>query len=546
MATIATHVGHALSQEHNIRDEKRTSKDGHIDKSKSHLNEVIKHEDIKDAYHRIFDVALEAYNARQKRADRKIEDYYKAVCENKQKHPAYEMIIGVYPEAGEKIDDKTGKEIMCRFVNSWQERNKNLELIGAYYHADEDGKPHIHIDFIPVGKGLSRGMSFQNAFDKALRQQGFEKKEAERDDNGKLTQAWETPQIAWERRENKALEKLCNEYGIKVSHPERGKKTKHLHTEEYKELEQVRKDLTAEKKTLADFRERNNLNATEFQEYFENIRQLKDETQEGGLLNRGKAIVPANLLKSFVKAYENMWERVNELVEKCQSMTEKVRRFDLLEEQAKNYNVVIERLTGERDKALKRAEEIGAEKDREYAVKINALNKTITANEEAHRTQLGLVEANNLTWRQKIERALGRYFDCSTVGLIQQLDIDDRLDLRERYVLPPDKTLENVRKVEFCKDKLVGDMYAKINLYGEDNKFYLLTDENYKTLASAFEPETIKPGCSFELGVIKTDSNGRAEFVFTSREQLDCSGGGGLTMCREVRKELERELQMQR
>ena len=48
------------------------------------------------------------------------------------------MIIGVYPDKeGLGIDEKTQREILKEFVDGWRERNPNLELIGAYYHADE-------------------------------------------------------------------------------------------------------------------------------------------------------------------------------------------------------------------------------------------------------------------------------------------------------------------------------------------------------------------------------------------------------------------------
>lgn len=39
-------------------------------------NIIYKREDIREKYHELFDNALEEYNSRQKRADRKINDYY--------------------------------------------------------------------------------------------------------------------------------------------------------------------------------------------------------------------------------------------------------------------------------------------------------------------------------------------------------------------------------------------------------------------------------------------------------------------------------------
>lgn len=46
------------------------------------------------------------------------------------------------------------KKILKDYVQDWKRRNPNLEMIGAYYHNDEQGKqPHVHIDYVPVAHG---------------------------------------------------------------------------------------------------------------------------------------------------------------------------------------------------------------------------------------------------------------------------------------------------------------------------------------------------------------------------------------------------------
>lgn len=212
--TISTHNGSAIRQEHNTRNPHVTGALDHIDGSGNY--EVWHHEPVRTSYHRLFDDALGRYNARQKRPDRRIKNYYSHIEKDAKKHPAYEMIIGIY----QGCDSKLGKEIMKEFVDGWQERNPNLELIGAYYHADEAGEPHVHIDYVPVAHGYQRGMDTQSALVKALEEQGFQKV-------GKRT-----AQIQWEARENKHLEELCQKAGLEVVHPREGKE--HLHTELYK------------------------------------------------------------------------------------------------------------------------------------------------------------------------------------------------------------------------------------------------------------------------------------------------------------------------
>ena len=232
--TISTHNRSSVARGHNIRKESIVSKEKHIDPNG--IYEIWHDEHPRDAYKRIFGKAVEEYNAKQKRADRRIKDYYNAIREDKARKCVYEMIIGVYgknEDGTSKCPRDIGYAIMKEFVDEWQIRNPNLELIGAYYHADEpDAEPHVHIDYVPKAHGYTNGMSVQNGLVKALGEMGFEKK-------GKAT-----AQILWEKRENEYLESLCNRYGFVVEHPQVNKGVEHLHTATYKaktELENTRR-----------------------------------------------------------------------------------------------------------------------------------------------------------------------------------------------------------------------------------------------------------------------------------------------------------------
>lgn len=233
--TISTHNGSAFSREHNRRNPSVVAKEAHIRADGTY--EIWKDESPQEAYKRIFGKAVEEYNAKQPREDRKIRSYYKKICDDKKKHPVYEMIIGIYgkDEEGNPICSKQdSKIIMKTFVDTWSDRNPNLELIGAYYHddeADEASGAHVHIDYIPVSSGYSSGLSIQSSISKALQQQGFVRQE-------KLTE-----QILWEARENQYLESLCAARGLKVFHKE--SKVEHLDTQIFKktrELEALKKE----------------------------------------------------------------------------------------------------------------------------------------------------------------------------------------------------------------------------------------------------------------------------------------------------------------
>lgn len=221
MVTISTHNGTSVAREHNIRNKKVVSKEPHI--APDGIYEIWIDEPVRQAYERLFGESVRKYNEKQTRQERKIKSYYNNICNDKKKHPVYEMIIGIYgkSEDGSSIcSSEQGKEIMHKFVSEWQERNPNLELIGAYYHADEEGEPHVHLDYVPVAHGYQKGMEIQNGLVKALGEMGFEKQ-------GKAT-----AQIQWEKRENDYLTSLCESVGLTVSHPK--SKKEHLETQVYK------------------------------------------------------------------------------------------------------------------------------------------------------------------------------------------------------------------------------------------------------------------------------------------------------------------------
>lgn len=66
-----------------------------IDTERTKFNTWYIHEDIRKVYHKLFDVALEEYNNKQKRNDRKIPDYYEKFRTSKQEKVFYEIIAQV-------------------------------------------------------------------------------------------------------------------------------------------------------------------------------------------------------------------------------------------------------------------------------------------------------------------------------------------------------------------------------------------------------------------------------------------------------------------
>ena len=231
--TIATHVGTKIARQHNIRDKRITDKEAHIDPNGKHEVWFNCNLTEKEAYHKLFDSAVAEYNSRQKRNDRKISDYYEKIKSDKQKHTAYEMIVSI-GNMDERIPEEVGYEILREFVEGWKEKNPNMYMFGCYYHADEQGVPHVHIDYIPVGTNYTRGMKKQVSSSKALEEMGF------------VTDTFKgTAQVKWIHSENERLETICNNHGVEVYHPQTGKE--HLEKDLYileKQADNLRTEIT--------------------------------------------------------------------------------------------------------------------------------------------------------------------------------------------------------------------------------------------------------------------------------------------------------------
>lgn len=166
---------------HNNREltekEFRSDAHKHIKREKSKYNIQIFKRDIKDVYHDLFDDALNAYNAKQKRKDRKIDDYYKHVQKSKNLDLQREFIVTVGNKADwEKLSFEEKQEVgeaLARYVRDFNERHDNMTIYNAIVHLDESGAPHAHFNVVPTATGYKNGLAVQPSFRKALEQEGF-------------------------------------------------------------------------------------------------------------------------------------------------------------------------------------------------------------------------------------------------------------------------------------------------------------------------------------------------------------------------------------
>lgn len=213
-----------------------------IDSSRTPNNIVFVQQALSDAYHQLFDEAVEKYNARQKRKDRKIGDYFEhlfnrppgksfIVNANKQKcfyeHLVY---IGTKKDSGIGTPDaEITKECLREYMEGFQERNPNFYVFNAVMHLDES-TPHLHIDYIPVGH-FKNGLEVRNAKNKALEEMNFGK-------DAKANNRWRLAE--WD-----ILKNICNAHGIEISEPKKSRGYSYT-VEEYGEYQDRINALNAE------------------------------------------------------------------------------------------------------------------------------------------------------------------------------------------------------------------------------------------------------------------------------------------------------------
>ena len=243
--TISAMVGQG-SVNHNSR--KFHAKN--TDPERSHLNITYCQENIKTVYHELFDEAPERYNAKQTRADRRIEDYYEKIRSGKQEKPFHEIILQVGNKDDMRADSDEGRlaaAVLDEYMSAFQERNPNLRVFSAHLHMDE-ATPHLHIDFVPFTTGSKRGLDTRVSLKQALAAQGF--KGGTRGD---------TEWSQWVRSEKEQLSAVMERHGIEWE--DKGTHDKHLSVLDYKKGQRAKEiaaleTVKAEKESQVESQER--------------------------------------------------------------------------------------------------------------------------------------------------------------------------------------------------------------------------------------------------------------------------------------------------
>ncbi|HFK1755205.1 TPA: plasmid recombination protein [Bacillus cereus] len=173
--SISFNQSHQSSLSHNNRENIHGNPG--IDPSRLEENIYFVQKDIRSVYKDVFQEAVDKYNEKQKRNDRKIKDYYDKIKKDIKTHEQRELVVAV----GEGKDDpkyrEAKKEALKQYAEAFQGRNPNLAVYNMVLH-DDEANPHLHINYVPNFES-SRGLMRRVGMDRALQQQGVQGKGTE-------------------------------------------------------------------------------------------------------------------------------------------------------------------------------------------------------------------------------------------------------------------------------------------------------------------------------------------------------------------------------
>lgn len=209
----------------------------HIDTERSDSNIYLVQEDIKKIYDEEFSEALKNYNNKQKRNDRKIDNYYEHISNSKKTAVQQEMIFQI--GTAEDFENENLREIAVGILketfDTFKDQNPQLKIFNAVIHNDE-ATPHLHVNFVPVATGYKRGLEKQVAFDKAILQQDSELNKTR-------------PFEDWREQQVSNIEKIMSEYSLERNLVGTNKISDVNHFKAIKETERQLKSLNQELQT---------------------------------------------------------------------------------------------------------------------------------------------------------------------------------------------------------------------------------------------------------------------------------------------------------
>lgn len=362
----------------------------HIIRERTKDNIVIKHSTIQEAYQEVFGESVEAYNAKQKRKDRKIDDYYLHVYHSKTLDLQREMIIGLgnkqdWDELGYEKKKEAGqliKEVIEDFI---KDKKDHIHVYNAVIHLDEAGAPHAHINFIPLAHGYKNGLETQPSWTKSLAQMGYPGKGRK-------------PFMAFRETEVERIGRIAKKYGIERK---LGETNDIADVRMYKKVKELEKQAKAKEAEIEGLE----------QDYSQKDRELKRQAQE-----------QAKVLDDFNKRLES---KVNE----------KEVELELLDSELAEKQAEAQGAGESAQRARQEAQEAQDKADRLKA-QIVETNQALSEKSELLNRQQAQLERNNRAIDEQIKQYEQNDYIEQRTRVLNDLEKASRVSYNDNHVRP--------------------------------------------------------------------------------------------------------------
>ena len=406
-----------------------------VDSERSKCNQIYVKESIKQVCHALFDEALEAYNAKQTRSDRRIDNYYEKIRTSKQEKLFHELIVQIGNRDDTNcsmVESVYAQLALEEYMMGFQERNPNIRVFNAVMHLDEE-TPHLHIDYVPFSSGNKRGLETKVSLKGALKAQGFV-------GTGRFDTEWKR----WVECEKHCLAEIMEHY--KMEWLQKGTHEKHLSVYDYEkkmrkaEIAELEQEISGQRDKI----ERQSLLMEVNEEALQSQEQILEENE-----------AKAEKIRQETEQAKEDWEKVQTDKDRVQDSYEFYKRLEKdTKERYELYHSWYE------DK--KKSYEEYAEKSSMFEEKVNSLEGQIKELEQRKSDKTEEVQAEEIKLdivKMQLREAVNDFEDVQKQAdfvkeqAMQQYEKYRRVEPSERGITMFDDMLQLKRENMMLKDE---------------------------------------------------------------------------------------------
>lgn len=442
---------------HNIRAPKWVDEKSHIDEKGFHKT-YLDLGNLEQCYKTVFGKALEEYNSKQTRSDRKIKNYLQKILDDERRgtmkksskvdnsrKPVYEFIFQI-GKRDNRLDTQKSIEILEKFVLEWMPSHyPNLHPVCITLHADEytfdpitkqklDGSVHVHFNYIPIAHCLTKEeQQKENEMRKeleskartaaALRGETFDKKKFDKQDwqkwrvenfgkalqkgmsiqssmtgacaeMGFRTKGKLTAQIQMEEAVRQDLLDFAESYGVKVNREVAEKREETVSIDEYKSRED-------NKRVLSETIRLNKINSE--------IAKRNDKKSEMLFLRETKINKENDKLEKFSTVLESRQDEIDEEKNALIILSEELKEQKKIEDEKAKENERIAKQNEINSKMINQKIEEFKKLEEKY-------NRLTSFFETKDKIDIDMKDVENqvteyfldrnLTWRESVQKAI--------------------------------------------------------------------------------------------------------------------------------------------